>query len=197
MFRRRGRKKGLNFYQRKKKISANVIKEILNYLFIVLASMLVAFVLVFSVGMKTGIIGVSMEPQLYNGQQVLVNRFIYRLTSPDRGDVVVFLPSGNQNTHYYVKRVVALPEDRVVIRDGVLYINDLPYTDRTLDKIADPGILSNELTLEKDEYFVIGDNINNSEDSRSGNIGPVKASSIIGKVWFHMASDASPMGFMD
>ena len=51
--------------------------------------------------------------------------------------------------------------------------------------------------VEKDEYFVIGDNINNSEDSRSGNIGPVKADSIIGKVWFHMASAGSGMGFID
>ncbi|MCR5655362.1 MAG: signal peptidase I [Lachnospiraceae bacterium] len=197
MFRRRGRRKGLNFYQRKKKISGNVVKEGMTYLFIVLAAMLVAFVFVFSIGLKTGIIGVSMEPELSNGQEVLVNRFIYKLTAPKKGDVIVFLPSGNQNTHYYVKRVVAKPQDRVVIRDGVLYVNDLPYTERELDKIADPGILSNELTLEKDEYFVIGDNINNSEDSRSGNIGPVKASSIVGKVWFHMAGEGTGVGFMD
>ena len=84
-----------------------------------------------------------------------------------------------------------------MIREGVLYVNSVPYTKAELDKIADPGILENELTLEKDEYFVIGDNINNSEDSRSGNIGPVKADSIIGKVWFHMASAGSGMGFID
>jgi signal peptidase I len=137
-----------------------------------------------------------MEPALYNGQEVLVNRFIYRLISPHDGDVVVFLPNGNQNSHYYVKRIVAEPGDTLVIREGILYINNVPYTETELDKIADAGILENELTLEEDEYFVVGDNINNSEDSRSGNIGPVSRDSIIGKVWFHMASGESSMGFI-
>lgn len=190
------RRKGLTFYQKRQKISASLVKEIWTYIFLVVASVLVAFVLVFSIGMKTSVIGVSMEPALYNGQEVLVNRFLYKLVAPGKGDVVVFLPNGNQNSHYYVKRVAAEPGDRLAIRDGVLYINDVPYSDVELDKIADPGILENELTLEKDEYFVIGDNINSSEDSRSGNIGPVNKSAIIGKVWFHMASEGSGMGFM-
>ncbi|MBQ8189111.1 MAG: signal peptidase I [Lachnospiraceae bacterium] len=190
------RRRGLTFYQRRQKINASLVKEIWTYIFLVLAAILVAFVLVFSVGMKTSVIGVSMEPALYNGQEVLVNRFLYKLVAPGKGDVIVFLPNGNQNSHYYVKRVVAEPGERVAIRDGVLYINDVPYSEVELDKIADPGILENELILEKDEYFVIGDNINNSEDSRSGNIGPVNKSSIIGKVWFHMASEGSGMGFM-
>lgn len=190
------RRKGLTFYQKKKKISASLMKECMSYLFLVLASVLVAFVLVFSIGMKTSVIGVSMEPALYNGQELLVNRFLYKLLKPKAGDIVVFLPGGNQNSHYYVKRVAAEPGDTVVIREGILYVNDIPYTHTELDKIADPGILENELTLETDEYFVIGDNINNSEDSRSGNIGPVKRDSIIGKVWFHMASSGSGMGFV-
>ncbi len=191
------KRKELTFYQKKKKISAALMKEIWSYIFLITATILVSFVLVFSVGMKTSVIGVSMEPALYNGQEILVNRFGYKLFSPKAGDVVVFLPGGNQNSHYYVKRVAAEPGDTVVIREGVLYVNSVPYTKAELDKIADPGILENELTLEKDEYFVIGDNINNSEDSRSGNIGPVKADSIIGKVWFHMASAGSGMGFID
>ena len=191
------KRKGLTFYQKKKKISAALMKEIWSYIFLITATILVSFVLVFSVGMKTSVIGVSMEPALYNGQEILVNRFGYKLFSPKAGDVVVFLPGGNQNSHYYVKRVAAEPGDTVVIREGVLYVNSVPYTKAELDKIADPGILENELTLEKDEYFVIGDNINNSEDSRSGNIGPVKADSIIGKVSFHMASAGSGMVFID
>jgi signal peptidase I len=191
------RRKGLTFYQKKKKISASLMKEIWSYIFIIAASVLAAFVLVFSVGMKTSVIGVSMEPALYNGQEVLVNRFIYKLISPHCGDVVVFLPNGNQNSHYYIKRIVAKPGDTVVIRDGILYVNNIPYEDTDLDKIADPGILVNELTLEENEYFVVGDNINNSEDSRSGNIGPVSKDSIIGKVWFHMASGESSMGLVE
>lgn len=191
------RRKGLSFRQKKKKISAGIIKEIWNYVFLIAASVLVAFVLVFSIGMKTSMLGVSMEPALYNGQEVLVDRFIYRLLSPSVGDTIVFWPNGNQNTHYYIKRIAAKPGDTVSVVGGVLYVNGEPYDGVELDKIADAGILENELTLEDDEYFVIGDNINNSEDSRSGNIGPVNKSVIVGKVWFHMASDHLGMGLME
>lgn len=191
------RRKGLSFRQKKKKISAGIIKEIWNYVFLIAASVLVAFVLVFSIGMKTSMLGVSMEPALYNGQEVLVDRFIYRLLSPSVGDTIVFWPNGNQNTHYYIKRIAAKPGDTVSVVGGVLYVNGEPYDGVELDKIADAGILENELTLEDDEYFVIGDNINNSEDSRSGNIGPVNKSAIVGKVWFYMASDHLGMGLME
>lgn len=191
------RRKGLSFRQKKKKISASIIKEIWNYVFLIAASVLVAFVLVFSIGMKTSMLGVSMEPALYNGQEVLVDRFIYRLLSPSVGDTIVFWPNGNQNTHYYIKRIAAKPGDTVSVVGGVLYVNGEPYDGVELDKIADAGILENELTLEDDEYFVIGDNINNSEDSRSGNIGPVNKSAIVGKVWFHMESDHLGMGLME
>ena len=191
------RRKGLSFRQKKKKISAGIIKEIWNYVFFIAASVLVAFVLVFSIGMKTSMLGVSMEPALYNGQEVLVDRFIYRLLSPSVGDTIVFWPNGNQNTHYYIKRIAAKPGDTVSVVGGVLYVNGEPYDGVELDKIADAGILENELTLEDDEYFVIGDNINNSEDSRSGNIGAVKKDNIIGKVWFHLAAGDSPIGFME
>lgn len=191
------RKKGLSFHQKKKKLSTSLIKEIWSYIFIISASVLIAFVLVYSVGMRTSMLGVSMEPALFNGQDVLVNRFSYKLMSPRVGDTIVFLPNGNQNQHYSIKRIAAKPGDIVVIRSGILYVNNNPYRDVVLDKIADAGILENELTLESDEFFVIGVNINNSEDSRSTNIGPVKKSTIIGKVWFHMASDKLGMGLMD
>lgn len=82
--------------------------EILVTLFYCFAAVLLAFVIVFLVGMKISVIGVSMEPALYNGQEVLVNRFVYKLLAPNRGDIVVFLPNGNQNSHYYLKRVVGL-----------------------------------------------------------------------------------------
>ena len=105
------RRKGLSFYQKKKKISASVMKEIWNVIFITIACWMLAFVLMFCFGMRTTVIGVSMEPSLYNGQHILVNRFVYKLSSPKNGDIVVFLPNGNSNTHYYVKRVIAVPGD--------------------------------------------------------------------------------------
>ena len=80
-----------------------------------LVAVFLAFVIVFSVGMRTSIIGDSMERTLFNGQEILVNRVIYKLSTPKRGDVIVFLPNGNQNSHLYVKRVVGLPGETVQI----------------------------------------------------------------------------------
>lgn len=65
------KRKGLSFYKKKKKLSASVIHEIWSYIFLVFATILIAVVLVYSIGMKTNVIGVSMEPQLYNGQSIL------------------------------------------------------------------------------------------------------------------------------
>ncbi len=191
------RHKGLSFYEKKKRISREMIREIFVTLFYCFAAILVAFVIVFSVGMKISVIGVSMEPALYNGQEVLINRFSYKILAPKRGDVIAFLPNGNTNSHYYLKRVIGLPGERVQIIGGYVYINGEPLgEDETYDKIADAGIAETEISLGSDEYFVLGDNRNASEDSRSGNIGPVKRETITGKVWFKMPQGEDPMGFV-
>ncbi len=191
------RKKGLTFYEKEKKINKATIREIFSTLFYSLVAVLLAFVLVYSVGMKVSMIGVSMEPVLFNGQEVLINKFIYNITSPDRGDVVAFLPNGNKNSHYYLKRVVGLPGETVQIIGGYVYINGEPLAeDESYDKIADPGMAENEIILGNDEYFVLGDNRNNSEDSRSGNIGAIKKETIAGKAWFHLSGGEKGMGFV-
>lgn len=191
-----GRRKGLTFYQKKKKLNIALVKEIFSWIFWIFASMLLAVVAVFCVGMKTSVIGSSMEPSLYNGQEIFLNRLVYKVSSPREGDVVVFLPNGNEKSHYYVKRVVGVPGDRLYIKNGVLYVNDETFEEYFNDRIAEPGILENEVTLGEDEYFVIGDNCNSSEDSRSANIGNVKKSYIVGKAWMKMASGDSEMGLI-
>lgn len=189
------KKKGLTFIQKKKIISRQLIKEIFSMLFYICVTIFLAFVLVYSVGMKISVIGVSMEPTLYNGQDVLINRFSYKLTSPKRGDVIVFLPSGNQNSHFYLKRVVGVPGETVQIIDGYLYIDGLIWEeDERYDKMADTGIAANPIVLGSDEFFVLGDNRNNSEDSRSGNIGVVKKEVITGKAWFGLPIGDKSMG---
>ncbi|MBO5030598.1 MAG: signal peptidase I [Lachnospiraceae bacterium] len=190
-------RKGLTFYQKKKKLNMVLIREILSWIFWIFASILLAVVTVFCVGMKTSVIGSSMEPSLYNGQEIFLNRLIYKVTSPKEGDVVVFLPNGNEKSHYYVKRVVGVPGDRLYIKNGILYVNDESVEEYFNDKIAEPGLLENEVALEEDEYFVIGDNCNSSEDSRSANIGTIKKSYIIGKAWMKMASGDSDMGLIE
>ena len=191
------RKKGLTFYEKEKKINKSTIHEILSTLFYCGVAVFLAFVLVFSVGMKISMVGVSMEPALYNGQEVLINRFIYKITSPKRGDVIAFLPNGNQNSHYYLKRIVGLPGESIQIIDGYVYINGEIVPEDEYDKMADYGIAGNEIQLGSDEYFVLGDNRNMSEDSRSGNIGAVKKDTIAGKVWFHLSCDEEGTGFVN
>jgi len=192
------RRKGLTFYQKKKKLDPRLLKDIMELLVGGAVAVFLAFVLVFSIGMRTSVIGDSMEPSLHNGQEILMNRILYRISMPKRGDVIVFLPNGNQNTHFYVKRVVGLPGETVQIREGNVYIDGVLLAENELfDKIADPGIAQSELLLGSDEFFVLGDNRNSSEDSRSGNIGAVKKDSIIGKAWFHMAAQGDSMGMIE
>ncbi|MCM1189341.1 MAG: signal peptidase I [bacterium] len=189
------RGKGLSFYKRKKKISSAMIREGFSWVFDIFTAVFIAAVLVFFFGMTTNVVGVSMEPTLYNGQKIFVDRFLYVFSSPKPGDVVVFLPNGNENAHYYVKRVVAVPGDHLVIQDGTLYVNGIESS-FVSDYLSDPGIAANEFTLESGEYFCLGDNPANSEDSRSANIGPIRDEDIIGKAWFRMKSEEQGMGFI-
>lgn len=187
--------KGLSFYKQKKKISSAQIREFFSWLFGIMAAIFIAVVLNVFLGMTTSVVGVSMEPTLYNGQQIFINSFLYLISSPKAGDVIVFLPNGNENAHYYVKRVTAVPGDSVLISDGILYVNgeESPWV---TEKLVEEGIAANEFTLENGEYFCIGDNPGNSEDSRSANLGPVKETDIIGKVWFRAPYQEEGMGFV-
>ncbi len=192
------RRKGLTFYQKKKKLDSKVIKDVLEMIVGGFVAVFLAFVIVYSIGMRTSIIGDSMEPALYNGQEILVNRVIYRLSTPRRGDVIVFLPNGNQNSHFYVKRVVGLPGETVQIKDGNVYIDGVFLEEsEEFDKMIDAGIAENELSLAVDEFFVLGDNRNSSEDSRSGNISAIKRENIIGKAWFRMSIGDESMGLIE
>lgn len=191
------KKKGLVFYEKEKKINKKVIHEILEYVISTVIVVFLAFVLMFFFGTKTSVIGDSMMPALYNGQQILIDKFIYKLSSPKRGDVIVFQPNGNENTHYYEKRIIGLPGETIQIIDGYVYVNGSKLEeDDTYDLIEDPGIAKDELILQPYEYFVLGDNRNSSEDSRSGNMGPVKKEYIIGKAWLHMAYGDAGIGMI-
>ncbi len=192
------RRRGLTFYQKKKKWNPALVRDIFEMTVGAVIAVFLAFVIVFSVGMKTSIVGDSMEPGLVSGQEILINRIVYRLSAPDRGDVIVFLPNGNQNAHYYVKRVVGLPGETIQIREGRVYVDGaLLAEDESYDSMADAGIAENELTLAADEYFVLGDNRNSSEDSRSGNIGAVRRDNIIGKAWFRLSGEWENIGLIE
>ena len=179
------RRAGLNFRRQRKKINLPLVREVLSWIVELVVVIGLAYVLVSFFGIRTNVVGQAMEQTLENDDDILVNKFAYIISKPKQGDVIVFLPNGNKKSHYYVRRVVAVPGDTVQIKDGALYVNDELYKESTdVASMEDAGIASDAVKLEKDEYFVLGDNRNNSEDSRYANIGNVKRDYIIGKAWF-------------
>lgn len=184
----RRRKSGLNFGRQKKKVNTAVVKEVFVWTVEILITLLVAFTFVYFVGLRTSVVGQSMTETLSGGDEILVNRFIYKVTNPKQNDIIVFLPNGNEKSHYYVKRVVAVPGDTVLIENGALYVNGELFEEEVeVAAMEEAGLASEEITLGSDEFFVLGDNRNNSEDSRYANIGNIKKEYIIGKAWFRVA----------
>ena len=192
------RRSGLNFSRRRKKFNVPLFKEIMTWVLECAIVIAIAYALVSSFGFRTTVVGNAMQDTLQSEEQIFVNRFVYMVRAPKQGDVVVFLPNGNEKSHYYVRRVIACPGDTVQIKDGILYINGTEQnTENSIyDKMEDAGIASNAIKLGDDEYFVLGDNRNSSEDSRSANIGAVKLSAIIGKVWYSYGGDEGSSGFV-
>lgn len=194
----RRRKNSLDFNRshEKKRINFPLIREVIAWIIEIAIALLLAFVLVYFVGLRTSVVGRSMEPTLYSGDEILVDRFRYKLVDPRQDDIVVFLPNGNEKSHFYVKRVLAVPGDTVEIRKGIIYINGEPYEgEMEYSSIEDPGIASEPVELAQDEFFVIGDDPDSSEDSRFANVGNIKKEYIIGKVWF-VLKPRSRMGIL-
>ena len=129
------------------------------------------------------VVGVSMEPSFEEGQRLLINKAVYHFREPQRGEVIVFHPPNNQRTDY-IKRIIALPGESIEIKQGTVYIhtedgNVLPL-DEPYIKEAPSHPFEGD-TIPENEYFVLGDNRNNSNDSR--NDWTVKGKDIIGKAW--------------
>ena len=127
--------------------------------------------------------GHSMEPGLSSGELVMVDTLKYKFFTPDRLDVVIF--QKNDSTEN-IKRVVGLPGETVVIQNGRIYINGTLLESDTISNISLAGIAEKPVQLMDDEYFLIGDNADSSEDSRFINVGNVHKSQILGKVWFRL-----------
>ena len=191
------RKSGLHFGREKKKVNIPIIKEVVTWIIEIAIVLGIAFVFVYYIGLRTSVVGQSMMPVLTNKQEILINRFIYLLTDPKPNDIIVFLPNGNEKSHYYVKRVVGTPGDTVQIKEGMVYVNGEPFEEAVeMPAILDAELAAEEITLGEDEYFVLGDNRNNSEDSRYANIGNIKKEYMIGKAWF-IVSPYENFGFID
>lgn len=185
----RRRRSGLNFRRRKKKKDVKLIKEVAVWSTEIVLTILLAFILVYFIGLQTSAVGQSMANTIYNGDTVLVNRLTYLVSDPKPNDIIVFKPNGNEKSHLYMKRVIGVPGDTVQIISGLVYVNGEIFIDEvSVPSIEEAGIANEPIILKEGEYFVLGDNRNNSEDSRFANIGNVRKEHIIGKVWFKFVS---------
>ena len=125
----------------------------------------------------------SMEPNFWEGQRLLVNKVVYNIHEPERGDVIIFRPPNSQHSSY-IKRIIGFPGERVEIKEGVVHIYQENGKVLILDEpyFKEPAIrdFQGEI-IPQNEYFVLGDNRNNSNDSRNG--WTASEDSIIGKAW--------------
>jgi signal peptidase I len=125
----------------------------------------------------------SMEPNFQEGECIMVNKVTYHASGPQRGDVIVFNPPPpNEESPYpFIKRVIGLPGDTVEIKDEKVFINSTPLEeDEYIKERPDYTMLAT--VVPENEYFVLGDNRNNSNDSHNGWMVP--RDNIIGKAWF-------------
>ena len=184
---RRRKRKELRFDRKHRKhINLKWIPEVFGWVFQIVLVCLCAFVFVWYFGHQISNIGESMNPVIRNGDVVLVNRIVYDASTPKRGDIIVFKPKGNENLHSYIKRIMENFRAKA-LRSGMgeIYVNNRKLVEKyETTAIADAGIASEKIVLGGDEYFVLGDNRESSEDSRMADIGNVKRSEIEGKVWF-------------
>lgn len=149
-----------------------------------------AFLLVEGFGIRIEVIGESMEPTLSDGDGVLLNRLGTNLFSLKGGTLVAFLPGGSEDASPSIKRVIAVPHDTVRIENGSIYVNGDLYEEGTAtDYIEEAGLAADDLTLDDDEYFVLGDNRNNSQDSRYESVGNIKKEDMLGTVWFEVSGN--------
>lgn len=161
-----------------------VLKEILSTSLYLLCVLIVCFLVIKFVGQRTRVDGSSMEPTLSDGDNLIVDKISYRFNDPQRFDIIVFPYEYESNT-YYIKRIIGLPGETVRIDDaGNIYINgEVLEENYGKEVIQRAGLATNPITLADDEYFVMGDNRNNSVDSRYEQVGNLKREKLIGKAF--------------
>lgn len=174
--------------QKEKRTIQQKVNTALLWIFQIAVVMLFAFVLVYFFGQARTNVGQSMELTLADGDRVLMNTLNYSVGSPKRNDIIAFKPNGSTTSHTHIKRVIGLPGETIQIKDGMIYIDGKVYLEKTdYPVMNNAGLADEPITLGVKEYFVLGDNRNDSEDSRYADIGLVNADYIEGKVWFRIA----------
>ncbi len=163
-----------------------VIKEILSTVLYLLGVVCVVYLLITFVGQRTEVSGESMENTLADGDNLIVDKITYRFRDPQRFDIIVFPFQYREHT-FYIKRIIGLPGETVQIgEDGTIYINGEVLQESYGKEVIRPeyiGIAKDPIQLGEDEYFVLGDNRNNSSDSRTEAVGNIHRKDIVGRAW--------------
>ena len=164
----------------------SILRELGGWIVYILLIIGLTYFIITFVGQRTRVSGSSMETTLQNGDNLIVDKLSYRFHDPDRFDIIVF---PQEDGRYFIKRIIGLPGENVRIdEDGFIYINGEKLQESYGKEVMrDPGLAKDGIQLGADEYFVLGDNRNNSEDSRFADIGMVKKRYIAGKIWFTCA----------
>lgn len=159
------------------------VKSIFTWCIVVLTAAILGYGFVAFGFQKVYMVGPSMDPTLKDGQDYTVNQVVYLAGTPDRYDVVAYRTVDNQDKYYSIKRVIGLPGETVLIQNGQVYINGNPLSDRPVEaEIRTAGLAESGVTLGENEYFVLGDNPDDSQDSRYPSVGNIKKSEILGRI---------------
>lgn len=148
----------------------------------IVTTFLVAVVVFFAlqVTIQVSIInGSSMEPDLHNGERLIINKVAYHFEKPARGDVIVFHPPQSPSSTPFIKRIIGLPSDTVEIKNGQVIVNGEVLAEPYIKEA--PEYYMKKLTVPDNSYFVLGDNRNLSNDSHGG--WTVTRGEIVGKAW--------------
>lgn len=158
--------------------------EFISTLIFFVCVIVLSFLFVTFVGQRTTVSGQSMENTLHDGDNLMIDKLSYRFTDPKRFDIVIFPPRMDEDT-LYIKRVIALPGETIQIDEyGIIYIDGVILPENYgKEVIMNSGRAIEPITLGKDEYFVLGDNRNNSSDSRLEQIGNIRKDEIVGKAF--------------
>lgn len=152
-----------------------------GWLFFILMLALASFVVVHFVHHNTLVSGNAMYPTISDGDRLILDTVSYKLLKPGRFDVAVF-PSKFEEDVYYIRRIIGLPGETVQIVDGKVLINGVELKEKyALEAMTNAGLASSVITLAANEYFVLGDNRNDSSDSREPIIGTIRGEDMVGR----------------
>jgi len=165
-------------------VLGSIGKFIMSFLETVVVALVISVVLYLFIMTPHEVVGRSMDPTYKNGEMLMANKILYKMKKPERGDVIIFKYSETQD---FIKRIIGLPGETVMLKDGKLYINgtlldESHYLSSSVYTNGGEYLSEGEtITVPEGRYFACGDNRPHSSDSRS--FGPIDEKDIKGKAW--------------